>query len=118
MEIVEAMPRNRIRWALPEPEAKPVARAPPFMQRLKLCLVDGELEVDGQKIRVPVGIGKYLTGSGIKALCQKYKGLLLFFRTGENWQRVGDNEVLELTDDTKLKTERPVVRTAPRFHAD
>lgn len=90
----------------------------PIVQRIRLCLTDGQLDIDGQKVNVPVGIGRHLTGRGIKALCRKYKNLLLFVKNGKSWQRIGDRDVVEITDDPEFKTQRPVVRTAASYHRD
>jgi hypothetical protein len=85
---------------------------------ITLRLTDGEIEADGTKFRLPIGLQRHLSGSDIKALLGKYRGLLLFLKNGKSWQRLGDRDVVELNDDSKLKTERPIVRTAPKFSAD
>jgi hypothetical protein len=85
---------------------------------IKLCLTDGEIEADGKKFRLPIGVQRRLSGTDIKALLGKYRGLLLFLKNGKSWQRLRDKDVVELSNDSTLKTERPVVRTAPRFSSD
>lgn len=93
-------------------------RLPVALQSLTLTLSSGELEIDGQRSRIPAGVGRFLTGAQLKAMFAKYAGLLLFFKSGEAWQRVADQDLVELREDTALKTERPMVRTSPRFSRD
>lgn len=86
---------------------------------IHLFLTNGQVEIDGENVRLPVGLPNRLTGLQLKALSGKYKGMLLFWKKGDSWQRLGDNDVIETTtDDIRLKTQQPVVRTAPRFHRD
>lgn len=85
---------------------------------ISLSLTDGGIEADGKKFQLPIGLQRRLSGLDIKTLLGKYKGLLLFLKSGNSWQRLGDKDVIELSDDSTLKTERPVVRTAPRYNAD
>lgn len=90
----------------------------PITRRIRLCLTNGQLDIDGEKVSVPVGVGRSLTGRAVKALCKKYKGLLLFLKSGKSWQRIGDKDVVEIADESQFRTERPAVRTARSYHRD
>lgn len=94
------------------------ARGPCPIPRLSITLNDHrEILVNGQKVRLPAGVGRRVRGDTLKALAGIYQGMNLYLEADGKSHQVRDNEEVELHPGDRFKTRRPTpkARTVPRF---
>lgn len=71
--------------------------------------------VNEKKVRVLPGVRK-VTAGALKVLAGIYRGMVLFVRSGDNWQRVQDSHEIDLGNSDRFETRE--VRTVARFNRD
>lgn len=93
-------------------EWKPIPSCP------SLRLTDeAYITINQQMIPLPAGVNGRITGGAIKRLGQIYRGEILLVDDGDGWRAVGEKETVDLNRG-RFRTERPVVRSGPRYTTD
>ena len=88
-------------------------------KKLRISLRDGNIKVNGIKIKIPIGVAGPMAVREFKKFANIYPGNALFIVRDGGVQRLKDNDVVELTDGASFTHEVPKVipMSRPRFKA-
>jgi hypothetical protein len=82
---------------------------------LTLCLNNSaEIAYSGKNITVLPGVRR-ATGAALKTMLGIYRRMVLFLKEGENWRRIDDNQVVDLSANREAKAE---FNSVPRVSRD
>lgn len=92
-----------------------VCKKAPVIPRIQLSLYDGQVEVNGKQVKLPIGIPRSMTGRQFKQLNNIYKGNALFVREDSGLLRIHDSDEVQVIPGTSF---RHNVVSSPRYGKD
>ena len=90
------------------------------IERVELSLHDGSLTVNGEQIKIPIGLCGPMTGKEFKKFAGIYQGDALFIHRNGGLQRIRDCENVEVIPDTSFthRKEVPEIRSTRHYCDD